>query len=1134
MKVLRSTLVIGLAAFAAACGDKVTVAGPPTTDTAPRVNSVTVTPGVVTMSVGQTASFSAAVDVANGAATTVSWSSSDASKVSVSTAGVATAVAATPGVAICATSTADANKKGCASVVVTGTTAVPPSVSISAVNFTNGAGVQQPAPVPPGAIGTAVGVGPQLNVVMNVNAGTAQLDSVVLRVGTKTAYKQAFSASQQASLISESMKADAQSQGVLITGSFNTADYCASTNANSVACAGGVAQGTATYLNGNQNFQALVFGKQSVTAGGTPSNTQGQSPVTTYRFANLNGFHVTMSFGNGTNTPTDAFASATDAAGFKWVKGQPSVSALFVAYTPGLSAVTSVISTTATINAGGACSAGGARTVQLTNTNATSTVGPWTGTWPLNTTSGATNPAWHSGAYEYNPALCPAAFVAGGDIVSFAAIGSDGNAIPLAGPAAGPGVGVLNTFASSNNPDPAIVFRLDNVAPPAPAIRMASATWGATATGSCVGAVIVANSLSGRTNCWFNGAVTLNGLGSGAGSTWPAGVTTTSTGIILSGADVGSGRVITGVGTVLGTTFTARAGTVGTANATIDASTAITGVSGLPESATNIAYQLRIQSTDILGNTANRGATGAVPWQFGVDLTQPALSLAGGNPHGTRIYATPAGAGGTNYNILATDPSTLPAIGSGFFNLGANPLTTTQTLRNAAGSLNWCGPGAAAPPGPVVGGTGVYQTSSTACATAISATGTGAFNTNLTYSDTHASTVDGYYLATNTIIDQAGNVSPTFSLLSVQDGSDAAWGGLSYTPAIIPPGGSINFNSTVGDNVDVQAIRLSLGYGTNGGANALVAPLFDAATAAPFAPTTAAGGATFWQYVNGPAGALTDLLINPCPAPAAQPNALCTTWPASLVTNTNISYPVTSVFTNLQTTAAAVNGNGPFVYNVGNNLMTASGFAFNQGVNIGVTPLAAPMQATVGIPLGAVSPALTLIGNTGVAGDGPVNWVICAVSTTGNCNTPALTNPPTTGGAQLPATFTTSRTGAGGVPTSVTLTAVAEGNTAVFDNPYSAVQFYAYNPTAGLGTEGWRLIGTLTNATSTTDLLGAVPNGRNWYFTLTWTPNLVSAPNNAVYKVMAVGITNQTRTAVGSRGAALASPIAFTTVTVTP
>ena len=137
MKVLRFSLVAAAAVFAAACGDKVNVVGPDTTPTptpTPDVTSVTVAPATATMSVGETVNMTASVTAINGAAATVTWSSSDATKASVDANGKVTAIAATPGVAICATSTVKSDRKGCASVVVqAATTVVPATISISSI-----------------------------------------------------------------------------------------------------------------------------------------------------------------------------------------------------------------------------------------------------------------------------------------------------------------------------------------------------------------------------------------------------------------------------------------------------------------------------------------------------------------------------------------------------------------------------------------------------------------------------------------------------------------------------------------------------------------------------------------------------------------------------------------------------------------------------------------------------------------------------------------------------------------------------------------------------------------------------------------------------------------------------------------
>ena len=135
----RKTILVVGAAFLAACGDKVSVQQYTPPVPVAKVNSVEVAPATASMLVGETATFTAAVNADAGVATTVTWNSSDAAKASVSTAGVVTAVAATPGVAICATSTVDTGKKGCATVAVrvataTGLTVAPSSATLNIGN----------------------------------------------------------------------------------------------------------------------------------------------------------------------------------------------------------------------------------------------------------------------------------------------------------------------------------------------------------------------------------------------------------------------------------------------------------------------------------------------------------------------------------------------------------------------------------------------------------------------------------------------------------------------------------------------------------------------------------------------------------------------------------------------------------------------------------------------------------------------------------------------------------------------------------------------------------------------------------------------------------------------------------------
>ncbi len=243
MKVLRSTLVAAVAIFAAACGDKVTVAGPTavtltsTTTTTPvvpgKVNSVSIAPATATLTIGQTITMIAAVNADAGIATTVTWTSSDATKASVSAAGLVTALVATPGVAICATSTANTGVKGCGSVVVTAASAViPATATIAGVFAGNLSTILDPT-----------NVAGRVNVQVNISTGTEVVSKAYLLLGTAVVDSQNFSAAQSASLRYAGENADAAkdvSQPTIIL-TANTAAYNATTGAVTFANATGQA-----------------------------------------------------------------------------------------------------------------------------------------------------------------------------------------------------------------------------------------------------------------------------------------------------------------------------------------------------------------------------------------------------------------------------------------------------------------------------------------------------------------------------------------------------------------------------------------------------------------------------------------------------------------------------------------------------------------------------------------------------------------------------------------------------------------------------------------------------------------------------------------------------------------------------
>ncbi|MFN2317000.1 MAG: Ig-like domain-containing protein [Gemmatimonadales bacterium] len=136
-KFYRSVLLTGMVAVGlAGCGDDVTIVEPPPPPPppAPTVKSISVAPNPGSVPIGGTITMSAAVVADAGVATTVTWSSSDASKATVNAAsGVVTGVSA-GSVAITATSTVNPAVQGNATVNVT----AAPTATVTGVTVTPG------------------------------------------------------------------------------------------------------------------------------------------------------------------------------------------------------------------------------------------------------------------------------------------------------------------------------------------------------------------------------------------------------------------------------------------------------------------------------------------------------------------------------------------------------------------------------------------------------------------------------------------------------------------------------------------------------------------------------------------------------------------------------------------------------------------------------------------------------------------------------------------------------------------------------------------------------------------------------------------------------------------------------------
>ncbi|MBW7933477.1 MAG: Ig domain-containing protein [Gemmatimonadaceae bacterium] len=409
MNFSRKTILVVGAALLAACGDKVTVqeyTPPPTTA---KVNSVEVSPASATLNVGQTITMTAAVNADAGLATTVTWSSSDAGKASVSTAGVVTAVAATPGVAICATSTVDTGKKGCATVVVQpAAPTIPATVSINSITASGNLN----GTVNPAAVAGAI------DVTMNINPGNQTISKVELLFGGNVVYTQSFSAAQAASLRYDADQAvAAQSVFPQVVASFNTAAFNTTT-------------GAPTWANGPYQLQAKLY---------TGSTTASASVAQTLTLANADGWWATVAT-SGTAT------NALNATGFRYDRGALTVSALPVSYSGSV-----VASGTVTFGSG-ACDASG------TGARTTALVAPAAGTyaWTATFSQTAAPAAGNVNGYEFDGGLLGCTLNAIGQTPTVTAVNTAGDA--------------LFTAAAPLNVNALTGIRLDNRAPLTPTL----------------------------------------------------------------------------------------------------------------------------------------------------------------------------------------------------------------------------------------------------------------------------------------------------------------------------------------------------------------------------------------------------------------------------------------------------------------------------------------------------------------------------------------------------------------------------------------------------------------------------------------------------------------------------------------
>lgn len=290
-KLSRSLIAFGGVALLAACGDDVSITPPPEPPPA-TIASVSVVPAQITIRVGEKTILAASVSVTQGSgapATTVNWTSSNATIASVTATGEVTGVAAGT-TTILATSTVDPGKVGAAAVTV-GATA-PATVSIKSVT----AGLTT-APV---NFNNVIG---QIDVTLNVEPGDETISAVEILLDDDVVYTQAFSGIQSAEELSNALAE--------IVGSIATHEFDPVT-------------GAVSFFNGVHQLSA-----RAQLVGGTSVAT----PSVNLTFNNPSGWIAEVT---NTGTNTGSPSSATNpTTGLSWTQGTHDLKLIGVNYAAG-------------------------------------------------------------------------------------------------------------------------------------------------------------------------------------------------------------------------------------------------------------------------------------------------------------------------------------------------------------------------------------------------------------------------------------------------------------------------------------------------------------------------------------------------------------------------------------------------------------------------------------------------------------------------------------------------------------------------------------------------------------------------------------------------------------------------------
>jgi hypothetical protein len=627
MRVLRLSLFVAATAIiAAACGDKINLPTgntTTTTTTTAKINGVLVAPNAATISVLQQVQLTAVVDADAGITATVTWSTTSSAAATVSQTGLVTGVAASPGVAICATASATgvASKGNCATIVVQPATLVTPAIIQIASITTQIGGLNFPVPVPPAAVAG------QINVSVNVSPGTERMDSVVVFVNNIPAAKQIFTSGQAAALRSAANDAAANQalQSTLVF-SINTAAYATAGCATQIAPCG-----TVTFPNGPATISVVGYGHQGATAA-TNTVSQGVALL----FGNADGWLLTQTV-SGATTPGTVFS----AAGFGFQTGSITMTAVPVAYT-GLAINTTVLPVAQFGTAGCDLSGAAARAQPMTAPVAPSLA--FTAAW-TKTSSTKAGKVTDVNSYEYNVAC------------GSNAGGGEGAAV-VASTYANGGTGPVGTVFGSVVP----VVRLDNRAPGAPTLMQ---------------------NPNGRQNGWINAAVGMTGSNTGSAATannWVVnGAADAGVGGYLRMVRIGApgaGNIVDPVELLAGSntpTLPAPSLTNLVYCGVFSATDALGNESALPAAGTVCTAPV----------VASNTALAAQHMLFGVDIAPPTIALSGGLAASKAGVGSTGASVGGEFQVAVSDTGIVGNSGM----LATTPVIGTVTVRSAAAGL---------------------------------------------------------------------------------------------------------------------------------------------------------------------------------------------------------------------------------------------------------------------------------------------------------------------------------------------------------------------------------------------------------------------------------------------------------------